>query len=365
MRKNPFTPNFGQVPYYLAGREFLIEEMLDAFEAGYGHPGLTSLFLGARGSGKTALLSSLANEAQEYGWIAVNSVCLEGLLEDVLQQAVNATSKYAETAKGRHLTGISIGSAFSLEWNDNRNDKPNWRSRMNAILDQLATWDMGLLITVDEVVPNLDEMIKLASVYQLFVREGRKVSLLMAGLPSHIADLVGNESVSFLRRASRYQLDRVEDYEVELAFTKTIEDFGKRISPEALTLAVPAADGFPYMIQLIGFRSWQEARDSEEIAEEHVEEGIRIATEDLRHRVLRATLDELSMGDLSFLAAMLEDEKESAVADLGRRLDKPSGYVARYRKRLIDRGVIHSPWRGFLRFGLPGLREYLPEYLNR
>ena len=37
MHKNPFTPNFGQIPYYLAGRESLIEEALDAFEAGYGH----------------------------------------------------------------------------------------------------------------------------------------------------------------------------------------------------------------------------------------------------------------------------------------------------------------------------------------
>ena len=60
-----------------------------------------------------------------------------------------------------------------------------------------------MLFTVDEVDPTLDEMVQLAAFYQHFVREGRKVALLMAGLPHNISSLLNNKTVSFLRRSNR------------------------------------------------------------------------------------------------------------------------------------------------------------------
>lgn len=63
-------------------------------------------------------------------------------------------------------------------------EQPNWRMRMSAILEGLNASDVGLLITVDEVRADLDELIQLVSVHQHFIREGRKVALLLAGLPA-------------------------------------------------------------------------------------------------------------------------------------------------------------------------------------
>ena len=45
----------------------------------------------------------------------------------------------------------------------------------------------AVLFSVDEVDPTLDEMVQLAAFYQHFVREGRKVAPLMAGLPHNIS----------------------------------------------------------------------------------------------------------------------------------------------------------------------------------
>ena len=97
-------------------------------------------------------------------------------------------------------------------------------------------------------------MIEIASVYQLLLREKRKIELLMAGLPSEVSTLLNDRSVSFLRRASQYELGRVEDYEIEDAFCKTIEDSGKKIDEEALQKTIetfymqcflmPASAGF-------------------------------------------------------------------------------------------------------------------------
>lgn len=362
MPRNPLTPNFGQIPYFIAGRETLIEEITDAFENGYGHPSLTSLLVGARGTGKTALLSYLADTAQQFGWIAVNVACVDGMLEDVLQQTSLAASEFVETAERKRLKGFSIAQAISLEWENEHGQKPNWRSQMSALLDQLANRDIGLLITIDEVDPRLSDMVHLASNYQLFIREERKVALLMAGLPSRIDKMLDNKSISFLRRASRYELNRIADYEVEQAFEKTAESAGKSFSIDGLARAVSAAEGFPYMIQLVGFRSWQEAKEAKTIDLASVETGSGLAAKDMEHRVLQASLRELSPGDIRFLRAMLDDTDESSVADLENRLGESSGYVAQYRRRLIDRGLIGPRGRGRLGFDLPGLRDYLPKF---
>ena len=362
---NPFTPNFGQIPTYLAGRDYLIQEVMRALENGVGDPSLASIFVGARGTGKTALLSYFAREAQQHGWIAANTSCTKGLLEDIYQQAAQESAHLIDKPQEKKLSGITFGSIVGAEWENVSDYSPNWRTRMNTILDGLAEHNTGLLITIDEVDPKLEEMLLLATIYQHFVRENRKVALLMAGLPSQVSNLLNNKTTSFLRRAGHFDLEQIEDYEVEKAFIQTIRAGGKTINEDALAKAVEASFGFPYMIQLVGFRSWEEAGQKETIDTVAVSEGIRLAEKDMEARVLRATLDEMSDVDLAFLEAMLPDETKTAVSDICARTGKNESYVARYRIRLIERGAITPSGRGYVAFALPLLKEYLPSYLEK
>lgn len=68
---NPFTPTFGIVPPIMAGRTYLIDDVVRALDRGPGDPNLATIYVGARGTGKTALLSYLSSEAQRHGWISV------------------------------------------------------------------------------------------------------------------------------------------------------------------------------------------------------------------------------------------------------------------------------------------------------
>ena len=61
--KNPFTPTFGSVPPFLAGREHILRDINRGFINGPGDPNLSTIFTGARGTGKTALLSLLSETA--------------------------------------------------------------------------------------------------------------------------------------------------------------------------------------------------------------------------------------------------------------------------------------------------------------
>ena len=45
--RNPFTPSFGMVPPFMAGRGKLLDEMSRAFEDGLGNPNLSTIIIGA------------------------------------------------------------------------------------------------------------------------------------------------------------------------------------------------------------------------------------------------------------------------------------------------------------------------------
>lgn len=361
MGNNPFTPIFGKVPPHLAGRERIVSDILAAFESPQNSPDRCTMFVGARGTGKTALLTYLGDRARECGWVTANVTAVPGMLDDILQQTVRASSHVIDAHSNVHLKSISIAAIGGVSWERRENAPANWRSSMSELLDQLAEQGVGLVITVDEVDPSLDEMTQLVTTYQHFVRENRDVVLLMAGLPHRISSLLSGEATSFLRRAARQNLGSVADYEVEEAFRLTVEEDGKTIDSQALQDAVRSIEGFPFMFQLVGYRSWKASGKRDIIGVDDVEVGARLARAELKDRVFDATFDELSPGDRTFLRAMLADETTTQQSDLRERLGKSSSHISSYKKRLLEAGVIEEPSRGSLVFALPGFRAYLDE----
>ena len=115
MYLNPFTPNFGQIPMHIAGRDLIMSEIIKSFDDGPGNPARTSILVGARGTGKTALLSYFAEECKSHGWLSVNVACVPGLQDDILNQAIFVGEEYLETKNKRKVKGVSIGNYFSLE----------------------------------------------------------------------------------------------------------------------------------------------------------------------------------------------------------------------------------------------------------
>lgn len=364
-RNNPFTPTFGQIPPFMAGRTDIVRDIVRAFEQGAGNPNLATIFVGARGTGKTALLSYLCEESLSRGWVTASVSAIPGMLDDIEERALAAASEFVEKPDGAHLKGISVGEFFGIEWERDKPAVGNWRTRMTNILDMLSEHEVGLLISVDEVRVDLDEMVQLASVYQHFVREGRKVALLMAGLPSKVSALLRDDSVSFLRRANYHQLGRIPDFEIRLALEKTVRTAGRSISDTALDEATSAIKGFPYMMQLVGYHMWEESPESKSITLSNVKFGSERAAFDIEKKILETTYRELSSGDIRFLEAMLEDEgKESLLADIAQRLGRKSNYASQYKRRLLAQGIIEDRGHGALAIEVPLFDEYLRKHLR-
>ena len=358
---NPFTPIFGHIPPFMAGREHLLEDFEKALGGPITNPNLSSIFVGARGTGKTALLTYLSRSAEAAGWVTANVSAKPGMLSEILEQASVNGAHLLEASPSRKLKSLSIGQLIGAEWENASEDQGSWRLRMSKLLDNLADSGAGLLITIDEVNPNIEEMVELASTYQHFVREERRVALLLAGLPSKVSSLVSSDSVSFLRRSRIHRLGRISRTETKVALQTTLSESGRILEGPALEVALETTDGFPYLLQLVGFYLWEGSEAGKHISENSSQQAADRAKADFTHSVLEATYRELSDGDLAFLAAMLEDEGPTSLKAITERIGKSPSSTRVYKGRMLEQGIIEEERRGEVRFALPLFKEYLQE----
>lgn len=360
MINNPFTPTFGKTPLYLAGREDITSSISRALTEANNNPNLSTIFVGPRGTGKTVLLNYISDEALKKGWICINVTCEKGMLAEITSQTKKKAYEYLENSSNKKLTGLSIGQFFSIEWQYDKNDfTSSWRTIMTDIIETLNSHDIGLLFTVDEVNPKTDEMIKLSSIYQHFVRENRKVGLFMAGLPYQVSQLLQDETVSFLRRAKYWKLENIPEGECANTIEKTILNGGRTIESDALRYATKETGGFAYLLQLIGYNMFDINQERKEIILEDAKTAVKYAKREMEDRIYRTTYNELSSGDLQYLEAMLLDENESSTLEIAQRLKQNPGYASQYRSRLLAKGLIKPTKRGYVAFDLPGFKEFL------
>lgn len=384
--ENPFTPTFGQMPPVMAGSSALIDEFHRAFNAKRRTPRLSTVVSGIPGSGKTCLLTRIAQTAHADGWAVANVSAIAGMLDEILASArasarevilkrdgvdgeamSGGDTKAGGIAMAASAPSVTISSTSPLTENANASlhaldalpDKETWRQRMTALLELLREAGTGLMVTVDDARATEEELTQLASAYQHFIRERLRVGLVIAGEPNEITALVKRTEVSFLERAERCTLGCVPDFEIEETLRKTFLEGGRTIGANALTAAAEACAGLPYMMQLVGYRIWDQNPDQPRISLADAQAGISLAKREFAERMLEPLYRCLSDGDLHYLGAMLQDEDESRTVEIADRMGVSKSYAGQYKLRLLEKGAICEPRRGRVAFNLPGLREYL------
>ncbi len=367
MAGNPFKPTAGATPPLLVGRSDTLEEFSESLDDGPGAPARLALFTGPRGIGKTVMLTEVADLALRRGWVTLSETATPGLVTRLTQAASAVLGELdPSTAAGRSLTGISLpGVGGGLTFSARPVAAVAWRSEASRLLDVLERNDTGLLITVDEVHRAAREDLRdLAATMQHLVREDRNVALALAGLPSAVSDLLNDDVLTFLRRATPFSLNDVPLDAVRDALRTTITDEGRTIAEGALTAATDATGGYPFMIQLVGYHVWRKATGTH-IDLDAVHAGIPAARKRLGSTVHASALADLSAVDRTYLLAMSHDDGESSTGEIARRLHETPHYASVYRSRLIDAGVIEPTRRGYVDFAIPYLREYLREHAAR
>jgi hypothetical protein len=193
-------------------------------------------------------------------------------------------------------------------------------------------------------------------------RENRELAFVGAGLDSAVSDVLNDHVLTFLRRAERHHLGSVDPADVARAIREPIEENGRHIADEALEAMVEATQGYPFLIQLVGYRVWRRHSTDSEISMADAREGAADAKRRLGALVHAPALAESSDIDKSFLLAMAKDDGASRMAEIQARLGVDANYASQYRLRLIAADLIEQAGYGRVDFALPYLREYLRDH---
>lgn len=357
-----FSPSFGNRPSQLVGREDLLRILAEGIRTRPGSRERATVILGQRGSGKTVLLWELADRATEQGFIVASpTIVAEGMLERIVEKVQDAGERHLKERRTR-MTGGSVGAlGFSagLQFSREVQETKSPAYKLTQLSRKLTEQGKGVLILVDELQANAPEVRQLVSTYQELVGEQLNVALVMAGLPGAVAATLNDKVLTFLNRAQKVTLDPLAFGEVDAFFKQSFDRLGITVPEPLRRQASTAVEGSPYLLQLIGHSLTLYADEDGSIDENAMASALATARLDFENDVCRTTLDALSDKDVAFLEAMAHAGVPATMRTVSEMMDETPDYAQKYRRRLIDAGVVESPRRGQVAFAVPYLEGYL------
>ena len=240
----------------------------------------------------------------------------------------------------------------------------SFQFKLTQLARKLTEQGHGILILIDELQANSPEIRQLVTAYQELVGERLNVALVMAGLPGAVSATLNDRVLTFLNRARKVTLEPLSVGDVDTYYQRAFEELDLDIPSDLRLDAARATQGSPYMLQLIGYNIANRCQAGERATRKLVDGAIEASKVDFENDVCETTLAALSDQDVAFLAAMADDEDTvSRISDVAKRMSVTPDYAQKYRRRLIDAGVIEQARRGYVRFAVPYMADYLRSQL--
>ena len=357
-----FRPSFGNRPDRIVGRDDVLRTYSEGLASYPGSRDRSVLITGQRGMGKTALLLEMADVATGAGFVPARVTCGPTMLDDAIDMIQRKGAPFVKDRKApiKGFNAGALGFSFGLTFTEEARNSYGFRAKLEMICDRLAEAGKGVALLVDEVQPASEPIRQFATTYQELVGDEKDIAIVMAGLPAVISEVLEEDTLTFLNRARKIDLGPISTPAVRAYYAAAFKRAGREIDDPTLDKAAEAVEGFPYLLQLLGFYLVEYTPEGGRISGPVLERARDAAIADLDANVFKAMLRPLSRADVDFLRAMsLDSGKPTRVGDLEERLGVSQGHVQSYRKRLIDAGVVTSPHRGELAFVIPQLAAYL------
>ena len=370
---NPFKPTAGKMPPILIGRQSIIDDFKEGLENGAGAPGRLMLITGQRRYGKTVMLTELGRVAKAAGWEVISETASEGMCDRLASALVRP---------GMKLRGVNVqpsigvpgilnaslgGASFSVD-----QIALTLREVVNQRLAKMPR-GKGIVFTIDEAqAASMADMVALATTIQHVIRDEdmrdvsdsdkHGVAFVFAALPSLMDELLHERVLTFLRRSVQHDLGLVAYPDVRSAYIEVVREGGLAIDFEVAELAAEASDGYPYMIQLVGYYMWRaaEVRGSKEIEEADVIQGKKDALVLFDDAVCVPLFDGLTAAQKLFVKAVAKEVPQPAkVSEIASRAHRSASWVSKYRASLIKERVVESAGYGLVWLSAPHLAEYV------
>lgn len=340
MTDNPFSLSFGKAPVSFIERDFQSREILDSFTAK--NPSYqVCMITGVRGSGKTVLLTTIADRLKKNDQWIVADLNPERDLLQMLTAELGNRRDLIEIFKEARINLSFLGFGLEIEGEPPVTDMVVALRRM---LEKLTKKNKRVLITIDEVTAS-DKVREFASQFQIFMRENLNVFLLMTGLYENIYELQNQKTLTFLYRAPKVVLKPLS---LPLIAQKYGEIFGLN-EMESMEMA-KATKGYSFAFQVLGYLCWTTGKNWKNVLPEY--------DTYLEEYVYEKIWSELSQKDKQVLQAMCT-VKSTKVEDIRKVMGMNSNNFTVYRSRLLKKGIIYVPEYGKLAFSLPRFGEFV------
>ena len=338
-KKNPFTITFGIRPDNYISRLSQSEEIISSFENNTNN---VFMITGVRGSGKTALLTHISEYFDEKNDWAVIELISEADLLDQLASKLYDMGLFHKIFNGKTFGFSFQGLSFSI-----KGEKPvtNVVSLIEILLEKIQK-KKKVLICVDEAVNNT-YMKPFVQTIQLLLRKRYPIYILMTGLYQNLYDLQNNDSLTFLYRAPKINLEPLNIQAIASEYRNVFKIEDK----EAIELAY-FTKGYAYAYQVLGYLLYENNKNKID------NKILSLFDQYVQDYVYDKIWSELSGNDKKVLWAIDTDEPVQVENIMNKvSMDKRSFSV--YRDRLIKRGLLASPEHGKLILKLPRFYEFL------
>lgn len=380
---NPFSPGSGLRPPALVGRQ----KEIDAFDliVARSRQKLHNrgiVLHGLRGVGKTVLLNQFRDQAVRADWFVVE---LEGRDSDtgkaavrqklgraLLQAASRASRAKTATAAMRKALGtvksfsLSVGVAsvdIGIDPEQGRGDSGQVEIDFEELVEDLApalldsSRAFGLFI--DEM-QDLDRelLVALLAAQHRAGQQGWPFYIFGAGLPNLPSKL--SEARSYAERLFDYRrVGPLEPAAATAALVEPTQAYGAEFTPEALSLLLGAADGYPYFLQTFGRAAW-DAAPEKLIADCAALTAIKEGNAALDMGFFPARWDRATPAERKYLRAMSDMGVEHCkTSEIARQLNSSMSAQSAVRQGIIEKGIAYAPERGLLAFTVPGMHAFI------
>lgn len=350
---NPFNPTFGDVPrFFLPDKQDMtVDELVKVITTS--DFGRSFLITGVRGAGKTAFMMQLVKQIQtHHDFIWADLINREGILTSLAQQIKEQLASPLKRVVG-HVTGVTLGPVGVTR----DEEAATVDHQLDYLFQQVKAQRKRVLITIDEVT-NDKPMRNFIQLFNAFKRKEYPIFVVMTGVPDLILSLQNDNRLTFLLRSEKIMLGQLNQLEMARAYEEALP----QLPQGEITRMVQMTAGYSYAFQLLGYLVYKALNEQQASPKNAVASVMRRYQQELFEKAYQKIFSDLSEQDRAYLYAVRQNRSLGEAAIL---MKKSNVYVAQYRRRMIERGIIQPSTNGHVRFVLPNFEDYLNATQNQ
>lgn len=340
---NPFTIAFGKEPTLFIDRNYQLSEIEDNFNSTTS-PTQVYMLTGVRGSGKTVALNSIYNLFNKNkDWIVVDLNSSGDILNEFAASLYDVPSMHKLFIKAKidlSLLGIGLSIKGATPVN-------HVNIALEKMLNEVKKQGKKVLVCIDEAT-NTKDMKLFASEFQILTRHGMPLYLVMTGLYQNIDALQNDDTLTFLYRAPKINLNKLSLSAIINSYINVF-NCSKQKAKEMADLTL----GYPFAYQVLGYLCYRNNTTD-------IKKIIPQLEQYLEDYVYRKIWIELTENEKKIIKAIA---KGKILTKAIREYTKmPSNSLSVYRDRLNKSGVIDTSEYGKMTFSLPRFGEIISNY---